>query len=43
VEYSAKEVQARFRAALRAFNTPPKPLKSMTRKGDPAQAKKASS
>lgn len=41
-QYSEQEAQQRFMAALKAaVNTPPKPLKSMTRKGVPAQRKKA--
>jgi hypothetical protein len=40
-DYTAKEVQRRFEKALRAaLNTPPKPLKSMTRKRMVAQQKK---
>ena len=39
--YGDNEAQARFRAALKgALNTPPKPLKSMTPVGVPAQQKK---
>jgi len=39
--YTEEEAQRRFLAAVRAgLNTPPKPLKSMTRKGAPAQSKK---
>jgi hypothetical protein len=40
-QYSDEEAQRRFRATLKAaLNTPPKPLKSMTPKGVPAQSKK---
>ena len=40
-QYSEQEAQQRFMAALKAaVNTPPKPLKSMTPKGIPAQRKK---
>jgi hypothetical protein len=40
-KYSEQEAQQRFMAALKsAVNTPPKPLKSMTRKGVAAQSKK---
>lgn len=40
-EYSEKEAQTRFMAALKsAVNTKPKPLKSMGPKGVPAQSKK---
>jgi len=40
-QYSEKEAQRRFMASLKAaVNTPPKPLKSMTPKGVPAQRKK---
>ncbi|MCX7309121.1 MAG: hypothetical protein NTZ72_14710 [Afipia sp.] len=40
-QYSDKEAQSRFLAALKsAVNTKPKPLKSMTPKGVPAQSKK---
>jgi hypothetical protein len=40
-QFSKKEADRRFRAALQgAFNTPPKPLKSMTRKRPEAQRKK---
>ncbi len=40
-QYSEPEAQRRFMAALKAaVNTPPKPLKSMGRKGVPAQSKK---
>jgi hypothetical protein len=40
-QYSEQEAQQRFMAALKAaVNTPPKPLKSMTPKGVPAQSKK---
>jgi hypothetical protein len=40
-EYSEQEAQKRFMAALKAaVNTPPKPLKTMTPKGTPAQSKK---
>jgi hypothetical protein len=41
-EYSAKETQRRYKAALQgAFNTPATPLKSMKRpKAQPATAKK---
>jgi hypothetical protein len=39
--YSRQEAQQRFERALQtALNTPPKPLKSMTPKGVPAQRKK---
>jgi hypothetical protein len=39
--YPKEEAQRRFEAAVRAaLNTTPKPLKSMTPKGVPAQAKK---
>jgi len=39
--YSEKEAQSRFMAALKAaVNSPPKPLKSMTRKRSKAQSKK---
>lgn len=39
--YPEQEAQQRFMAALKAaVNTPPKPLKSMARKGVPAQSKK---
>jgi hypothetical protein len=38
--YSDEEAQRRFIAAVKAgLSTPPKPLKSMTRKGIPAQSK----
>jgi hypothetical protein len=40
-QYSAQEAEQRFQAALKgALNTPPKPLKSMTRKRPKAQPKK---
>jgi hypothetical protein len=40
-QYSEKESQARFEAALKgALNTPPKPLKSLTPKRDKPQPKK---
>ena len=40
-QYSKKEAESRFMAALKAaVNTPPKPLKSMTPKGAPSQSKK---
>ncbi len=40
-QYSEEEAQRRFLAAVKAgLNTPPKPLKSMTPKGVPAQSKK---
>jgi hypothetical protein len=40
-QYSEQEAQQRFQAALKAaVNTPPKPLKSMTRKRPKAQPKK---
>jgi hypothetical protein len=40
-EYSDEEAQRRFLAAVKAgLNTKPKPLKSMTPKGVPAQSKK---
>jgi hypothetical protein len=40
-QYSEQEAQQRFQAALKgALNTPPKPLKSMTRKRPRAQPKK---
>jgi hypothetical protein len=39
--YSDEEAQRRFLAAVKAgLNTKPKPLKSMTPKGVPAQSKK---
>jgi spore germination protein GerM len=39
--YSEQEAQQRFAAAVKAaLNTKPKPLKSMTPKGVPAQSKK---
>jgi len=39
--YSEPEAQRRFMAAIKAaVSTPPKPLKSMTPKGVPAQSKK---
>jgi len=39
--YSDEEAQRRFIAAVKAgLNTKPKPLKSMTPKGVPAQSKK---
>jgi hypothetical protein len=39
--YSEEEAQQRFLAAVKAgLNTKPKPLKSMTPKGVPAQSKK---
>jgi hypothetical protein len=41
-DYSEKEAQQRFMAALKAaVSTPPKPLKSMTRKGKRAQPGRA--
>lgn len=40
-DYTEKEAQQRFKAALKAaVNTGPRPLKSMTRKAAPAQSKK---
>jgi hypothetical protein len=40
-QYSEEEAQRRFMAAVKAgLNTRPKPLKSMTPKGVPAQSKK---
>jgi hypothetical protein len=40
-QYSEEEAQRRFIAAVKAgLNTKPKPLKSMTPKGVPAQSKK---
>jgi hypothetical protein len=40
-QYSDEEAQRRFVAAVKAgLNTKPKPLKSMTPKGVPAQSKK---
>jgi len=40
-QYTKQEAQRRFMAALKAaVNTPPKPLKSMTPKGVPAQSRK---
>jgi len=40
-QYSEEEAQRRFLAAMKAvLNTKPKPLKSMTPKGVPAQSKK---
>jgi hypothetical protein len=40
-QYSDEEAQRRFIAAVKAgLNTKPKPLKSMTPKGVPAQSKK---
>jgi hypothetical protein len=40
-QYSDQEAEQRFQAALKgALNTPPKPLKSMTRKRPKAQPKK---
>ncbi|MFZ1008886.1 MAG: hypothetical protein WAN65_18750 [Candidatus Sulfotelmatobacter sp.] len=40
-QYSDEEAQRRFLTAVKAgLNTPPKPLKSMTPKGVPAQSKK---
>jgi hypothetical protein len=40
-KYSEQEAQQRFLTAVKAaLNTPPKPLKSMTPKGVPAQSKK---
>jgi len=40
-QYSDEEAQRRFLAAVKAgLNTKPKPLKSMTPKGVPAQSKK---
>jgi hypothetical protein len=42
-QYSDEETQRRFLAAVKAgLNTKPKPLKSMTPKGVPAQSKKQS-
>jgi len=39
--YSEQEAQQRFMATVKAaLNTPPKPRKSMTPKGVPAQSKK---
>jgi hypothetical protein len=39
--YSEEEAEQRFVAAVKAaLNTPPKPQKSMTRKGVAAQSKK---
>jgi hypothetical protein len=41
-QYSKQEAQQRFMASLKAaVNAPPKPLKTMSRKGVAAQAKKA--
>jgi len=41
--YSDEEAQRRFLAAVKAgLNTKPKPLKSITPKGVPAQSKKKS-
>jgi hypothetical protein len=40
-QYSAEETERRVKAAVQgAFKTQPKPLKSMTPKGVPAQSKK---
>jgi hypothetical protein len=40
-QFSEQETQQRFERLVRAaLNTPPKPLKSMTPKGVPAQSKK---
>jgi hypothetical protein len=40
-QYSEQEAQQRFEKLVRAaLNKKPKPLKSMTRKGVPAQSKK---
>jgi hypothetical protein len=40
-QYSEEEAQRRFVAAVKAgLNTKPKPLKSITPKGVPAQSKK---
>lgn len=40
-EYSEQEAQRRFLGSLKAaLNSPPKPLKSMVRKGIKAQSKK---
>jgi hypothetical protein len=40
-QYSEQEAQRRFMVAIKAaVNTPPKPLKSVGRKGVPAQSKK---
>jgi hypothetical protein len=40
-QYSEEEAQRRFLAAVKAgLNTKPKPLKSITPKGAPAQSKK---
>jgi hypothetical protein len=40
-QYSDEEAERRFLTAVKAgLNTPPKPLKSMTPKGVPAQSKK---
>jgi hypothetical protein len=40
-DYSEKEAQQRFDKLVQlALKTPPKPIKSMTRKGVPAQSKK---
>jgi hypothetical protein len=40
-QYSEREANQRFMRALKAaVNTPPKPLKSMTRKRPKAQSKK---
>jgi hypothetical protein len=40
-QYSDEEAQQRFVAAVKAgLNTKPKPLKSMTPKGVPAQSRK---
>jgi hypothetical protein len=42
--YSEEEAQRRFLAAVKAgLNTKPKPLKSITPKGVPAQSKKKQS
>jgi hypothetical protein len=41
-QYSDQEAQRRFMAALKAaVNTPPRPLKSMTKKGIAAQSRKS--
>jgi hypothetical protein len=41
-QYSAKETALRVKAAVQgAFNTHPKPLKSMTPKGAASQSKKS--
>jgi hypothetical protein len=42
-QYPEQEAQQRFLAAIKAaVNSPPRPLKSMTPKGVPAQSKKRS-